>query len=165
MSFSRRLAVPSVEASGGFSSPSVHLAQMPFQNEVECRASGSSACAYLHLGAGDASDQPLTSQVFQKTRGSSPPTGRLTVPTRATNPGRRIRFRPGGGTPRNSASRWPPTGPHATRPLASTRRSPRSLPLRRRPGQHYPCRPPSRWPQGPGSWPPERCRSVSPGQP
>ena len=43
MSFSRRLEVPSVEASGGFSSPSVHLAQVLFRNEVECRASGSPA--------------------------------------------------------------------------------------------------------------------------
>jgi hypothetical protein len=42
--------VPSVAASGGFSSPSVHLAQVLFQNEVGCRTSGSSACAYLHLG-------------------------------------------------------------------------------------------------------------------
>ena len=30
-------------ASGGFSSPSVHLAQVLFRNEVECRASGSPA--------------------------------------------------------------------------------------------------------------------------
>ena len=51
MFFSRCLAVPSVAASGGFSSPSVYLAQVLFRNEVECRASGSSACAYLHLGA------------------------------------------------------------------------------------------------------------------
>ena len=51
MSFSRCLAVPSVAASGGFSSPSVYLAQVLFRNEVECRTSGSSACAYLHLGA------------------------------------------------------------------------------------------------------------------
>jgi len=48
MFFSRCLAVPSVAASGGFSSPSVHLARVLFRNEVECRASGSSACAYLH---------------------------------------------------------------------------------------------------------------------
>jgi hypothetical protein len=45
------LVVPSVAASGGFSSPSVYLAQVLFRNEVECRASGSSTCAYLHLGA------------------------------------------------------------------------------------------------------------------
>ena len=51
MFFSRCLAVPSVVASGGFSSPSVHLAQVLFRNEVECRASGSSACTHLHLGA------------------------------------------------------------------------------------------------------------------
>ena len=51
MSFSRCLAVPSVAASGGFSSPSVYLAQVPFRNEVECRASGTSTGAYLHLGA------------------------------------------------------------------------------------------------------------------
>ena len=43
MFFSRCLAVPSVAASGGFSSPSVHLAQVLFRNEVECRASGSPA--------------------------------------------------------------------------------------------------------------------------
>ena len=50
MFFSRCLAVPSVVASGGFSSPSVYLAQVLFRNEVECRASGSSACTYLHRG-------------------------------------------------------------------------------------------------------------------
>jgi hypothetical protein len=50
MSFSRCLAVPSVAASGGFSSPSVYLAQVLFRNEVECRATGFPAYAYLHLG-------------------------------------------------------------------------------------------------------------------
>ena len=50
MSFSRCLAVPSVAASGGFSSLSVYLVQMLFRNDVECRTSGSSACTYLHLG-------------------------------------------------------------------------------------------------------------------
>ena len=59
MSFSRCLAVPSVAASGGFSSPSVYLAQVVFRNEVECRASGTSTCAYLHLGA-PMSPRPLS---------------------------------------------------------------------------------------------------------
>ena len=53
MSFSRRLAVPSVEASGGFSSPSVHLAQVLFRNEVECRASGSPAARIYTEGVRD----------------------------------------------------------------------------------------------------------------
>ena len=50
MSFSRCLAVPSVAASGGFSLPSVYLARVLFRNEIECRATESPACAYLHLG-------------------------------------------------------------------------------------------------------------------
>ena len=59
MSFSRCLAASSVAASGGFSSPSVYLAQVLFRNEVECRATGSPACAYLHLGAPVSPHPPL----------------------------------------------------------------------------------------------------------
>ena len=50
MSFSRCWAVLSVAASGGSSSLSVYLAQVLFRDEVGYRTSGSSACAYLHLG-------------------------------------------------------------------------------------------------------------------
>ena len=53
MSFSRCLAVLSVVASGGFSSPSIYLVQVLFRNEVECRASGSSTCAHLYVGVDD----------------------------------------------------------------------------------------------------------------
>ena len=52
MFFSGCLAVPSVVASGGFSSPSIYLVQVLFRNEVECRASGSSTCAHLYVGVG-----------------------------------------------------------------------------------------------------------------
>ena len=68
MSFSRCLAVPSVAASGGFSSPSVHLAQVLFRNEVECRASGSPACAYLHLGAPKSPPPPCGVRVTPQSR-------------------------------------------------------------------------------------------------
>ena len=59
MSFSRCLAVSSVAASGGFSSPSVYLAQVLFRNEIECRASGTSTCAYLNRGADTSPHLPL----------------------------------------------------------------------------------------------------------
>jgi len=68
MSFSRCLAVPSVAASGGFSSPSVYLAQVLFRNEVECRASGTSTYASLHLGVG-ASPHPPFGVGFNRTPG------------------------------------------------------------------------------------------------
>jgi len=58
MFFSRCLAVPSVAASGGFSSPSVHLAQVLFRNEVECRASGSPAARIYTEGVRDTHRPP-----------------------------------------------------------------------------------------------------------
>jgi len=68
MSFSRCLAVPSVAASGGFSSPSVYLAQVLFRNEVECRASGTSTYAYLHLGVDTSPHPPFRGGVQQDSR-------------------------------------------------------------------------------------------------
>lgn len=68
MSFSRCLAVPSVAASGGFSSPSVYLAQVVFRNEVECRASGTSTYAYLHLGVDISPHAPFRGGVQQDSR-------------------------------------------------------------------------------------------------
>ena len=71
MFFSRCLAVPSVAASGGFSSPSVHLAQVLFRNEVECRASGSPTARIYTEDVRDTHHPPLRGGVHQSRKASS----------------------------------------------------------------------------------------------